>query len=77
MNTITPPTDSVATRAILDLARSAEFMARDLNVTTAGLPETGVPLFSVVDLTAAAAHLRQASRLIDRAVRGITAGADL
>lgn len=63
--------------AILDVARTAEMLARALNATTAGLPDDGVPLFSVVDLTAAAAHLRQASRLVDRAAAVIAAECDL
>lgn len=72
-STVSVTTSTVAdqVRAILDTARTAEHQARQLNVTALELPGDA-PALAVIDLGAAAAHLRTAARILDRAAQQVS-----
>lgn len=61
------------TVGMLETARAAELLARQLHDQAQDLDPDVTPLWSVVDVTAAAAHLRAAARLVDRAADRIAA----
>lgn len=63
-------TNPVDTADVLDSARHAELMAMSVTTAARELPDES-PLFATVDLMAAAAHFRQAARLIDQAAARI------